>query len=68
MYGMEAIIRTEIGMPMLRTKVLRMFNAEAMSKDLDMADELREAAAIHIESYQQRMENLYSNHIKLRAF
>ena len=39
-YGMEAIIPTEIGMPMLRVKVLRMANAEAISMDLDMVDEL----------------------------
>ena len=45
-----------------------MANAEAISKDLDMTDELREASAIHIASYEQRMENLYNKHIKLRAF
>ena len=33
-----------------------------------MADELREASAIRITSYQQRMENLYNRHIKSRAF
>ena len=65
---MEAIIPTEIEMPMLRTEVLRMANAEAISKDLDMAYELREAVAIRIASYQQRVANLYNKHIKPRAF
>ena len=37
---MEAIIPTEIGMPMLRIEVPEMTNAEAISKDLDMVDEL----------------------------
>ena len=33
-----------------------------------MADELQEAAAIRIASYQQRMSNLYNRHIKPSAF
>ena len=67
-YGMKAIIPIEIGMSTLRTEVPGTANTEAISKDLDMVDELREAAAIHITSYQQRMENLYNKHIKPRAF
>ena len=39
-YGMEAIIPIEIEMPMLRTEVPEMANAEAISKDLDIIDEL----------------------------
>ena len=39
-YGMEAIISIEIGMPMLQNKVPETTNVEAISKDLDMADEL----------------------------
>ena len=67
-YGIEAIIPIEIGMPMLRTEVPGMTNAEAISKDLDMADKLREATAISIASYQQRTKNLYNKHINRRAF
>ena len=66
-YGKEAIIPIEIGMPMLRTEVPGTVNAEAISKDLDMADELWEAIAIRIASYQQRMINLYNKHIKPHA-
>ena len=65
---MKAIIPIKIGMSTLRIEVPGMANTEAISKDLDMVDELREAAAIHITSYQQRMENLYNKHIKPRAF
>ena len=61
---MEAIIPTEIKMPTLRIEVPGTTNTKAISKDLDMADELREAAAIRIASYQQRMANLYNMHIK----
>ena len=39
-YGMEAIIPTKIGMPTLRAEVPRTTNSKAISKDLDMADEL----------------------------
>ena len=55
---MEAIIPIEIGMLMLQTKVPGTANSEAISKGLDMADELREAAVIRIACYQQRMANL----------
>ena len=65
---MEAIIPIEIRMPMLQTEVPRTANAEAISKDLDMADELWEAGAIRITSYQQRVTNLYNRHIKPHAF
>ena len=67
-YGIEAITPIEIGMPTLRIEVPRMANTEAISKDLDMADELREAATIRIASYQPRMANLYNKHVKSRAF
>ena len=59
---------TGIGMPTLRIEFPRTANAEAISKDLDMEDELREAAAIRIASYQQRTVNLYNRHIKPCAF
>ena len=39
-YGIEAIIPTEIRMPTLRTEVPGKANAKAISKDLDMGDEL----------------------------
>ena len=67
-YGMEVIIPIEIRMPTLRIKVPGTANAEAISKDLDMENELREAATIRVASYQQRMANLYNKHVKPRAF
>ena len=65
---METIIPLEIRMPMFRIEVLGTANAEAISKDLDMADELQEAVVIRIASYQQMMTNLYNKHIKPREF
>ena len=67
-YRMEAIIPTEIGVPTLRTEVPEEANTKAIVKDLDMTDELREAMAIRIASYQQRMTNLYNVHVKWHVF
>ena len=61
---MEAIIPTKIGMPTLRTEIPKEVNAEAVTKDLDMIDELCEATAVHIVSYQQRPTNLYNMRVK----
>ena len=55
-------------MPTLRTKIPEKVNTKAIAKDLDMADELREAAAIRMASYQQRITNLYNMRVRQRAF
>ena len=65
---MEAIIPTKIGVLTLRTEVPEKANTEAIAKNLDMTGELREAAAVRITSYQQRMTNLYNRHVKQCAF
>ena len=67
-YWMEAIIYTEFGMPTLRTEILENANTEAIAKDLDMIDELREAKAIRIALYQQRITNLYNMNVRQHAF
>ena len=67
-YGIEAIIHTKIGVPTLRTEIPEKANAEAVTKDLDMTNELREAAVVRIASYQQRLKNLYNRHVKPRVF
>ena len=65
---MEAIIHTKIWVPTLRTEIPEKANTEAITKDLDMTDELREAAAVRIASYQQRITNLYNRHVIQYAF
>ena len=67
-YGIEAIIPTEIGIPTRRTEILEKANAEAVTKSLDRADKLHEATTVRIESYQQRLKNLYNRHVKPCAF
>ena len=55
---MEAIIPIKIGVPTLQTEILEKANTEFIAKDLDMTDEHREAAAVCIASYQQKIINL----------
>ena len=43
-------------------------NTEALSRDLDMIDELREAAVMRMTSYQQRITNLYDKQVRQRAY
>ena len=43
-------------------------NTESVIKDLDMADELREAAAVRIASYHCRLAKLYNRRVKPRMF
>ena len=63
-YGMKAINLTEIGMPTLRTEILEKTNTEAFAKDLDMTDELREAGAVRMASYQQITTNLNNRRVR----
>ena len=65
---METIIPTEIRMPTLQTEILDKANTETITKDLDMADELCEAATIRMVYYQQRITNLYNKRVRQCAF
>ena len=65
---MEDVFPTKIRMPTIRTEILKEANIEAVIKDLDTADELREAAAVRITSYQQRLLSLHNRRVKSRTF
>ena len=67
-YGMEAIFPVEIGMPTIRTEIVKKENVEAIAKDLDTTDKLWEVTAVRIASYQQRLENLHNRRVKPRTF
>ena len=67
-YGIEAIIPIEIGMPTLRIETPEEANAEVFTKDLDMKSELLEVAVVSIASYQQRLTNFYNRRVKPRTF
>ena len=65
---MEAVIPTEIGLPTVRTATPDLANEESMIKELDTSDELREAVAIRVASYQCRLANSYNERLKPRMF
>ena len=65
---MEAIIPTKIEMPIIRIGILEEASTKAIIKDLDTVDELREAIAIRIGSYQQRLASWHNWRVKPRTF
>ena len=65
---MEAVIPTEIGLPTIRTVTPESENAESIARELDVSDELREAASICITSYQCRLANSYNKRVKPLVF
>ena len=67
-YGMEAIVPKEIGMPTLQTNIPEQSNTESVIEDLDMENELPEAAAVRIALYHRRLENLYNICLKPQMF
>ena len=67
-YGMEVVTPTKIGMPTIRTATPKSENAESVARELDVSDELREAAAIRIASYQRRLANSYNKRVRPWVF
>ena len=67
-YGMEVVIPTEIGLPTVCTATPNPANEESMIRELDTNDELREAAAIRVASYQRRLANSYNKRVKPQTF
>ena len=67
-YEMEAVIPTEIGLPTVRTTASESVNEESIVKELDTSDELWEAAAIRLASYQHRLANSYNKRVRPRVF
>ena len=65
---MEAVIPTEIGLPTIRTNTPESENKGSMIRELDTSDELREAATIHVASYQRRFSNSYNKRVRPRVF
>ena len=55
-------------MPTIQIELPEEANVEAITKDLDTIDELREAAGVHIASYQHRLANLHNRRVKSITF
>ncbi|RVW24435.1 hypothetical protein CK203_093227 [Vitis vinifera] len=68
-YGMDAVIPTEIGLPTIRTDAAKQDDASAeLGRNLDLADEVRENAAIRMADYQQRASAHYNRKVRPRSF
>ena len=60
-YGMDAVIPTEIGLPMIQTVVREQSDESTkLEKNLDWTDEVRENASIRMADYQQREAAYYN--------
>ena len=67
-YGMEVVIPTEVGLPIIRTDTPDSENAESIVRELDVSDELWEATTIRIASYQRRLASSYNRWVKPGEF
>ena len=66
--GRKLLSPLKLVCPTIRTATPESENAESIARELDMSDELREAAAIRITSYQRRLANSYNRRVKPRVF
>ena len=65
---MEAVIATEIGLPTIQTATPESENEGSVIRELDTSDELQEAAAIRVTSYQSRLADFYNKWVRPRVF
>ncbi|XP_050233229.1 uncharacterized protein LOC126681722 [Mercurialis annua] len=64
-YGSEAIVPVEIGMPTIRVQYFdEQQNEENTKLCLDLLEERREQALMHIEAYKQRMATYHNKRVK----
>ncbi|KAI3744712.1 hypothetical protein L1987_57803 [Smallanthus sonchifolius] len=68
-FGTKALIPTEMVIPIVGTNLQTLeTNNEALTRDLDTVDELRDLAKFCIAAYQQRIARSYNKNIRIRRF
>ena len=68
-FGVEAVIPLEIGMPTIRTTEFAVrTNEDNLRKDLDLVEERRDLAMVHLATYQQRLKREHNKNVKPRTF
>ncbi|KAL0449087.1 UNVERIFIED_CONTAM: hypothetical protein Slati_1465100 [Sesamum latifolium] len=68
-YGTEAVIPAELGMPSRRVlHFAEEHNSQLLKERLDLVDELRETAFIRIQRYKGAMINAHNKRVKARYF
>uniref|UniRef100_A0A2N9JAP2 RNase H type-1 domain-containing protein n=1 Tax=Fagus sylvatica TaxID=28930 RepID=A0A2N9JAP2_FAGSY len=66
-YGVEAVIPLEIGLPTIRTEYYDpVTNETSLATDLDLAEERRDSALIHLAAYQNGLRRIYKKRINPR--
>uniref|UniRef100_A0A2N9G704 Uncharacterized protein n=1 Tax=Fagus sylvatica TaxID=28930 RepID=A0A2N9G704_FAGSY len=66
-YGVEAVIPLEIGLPTIRTEYYdQVTNETSLATDLDLAEERRDSALIHLAAYQNGLRRIYEKRINPR--
>jgi hypothetical protein len=66
-YGVEAVIPLEIGLPTIRTEYYDpASNETSLATDLDLAEERRDSALIHLAAYQNSLRRTYEKRINPR--
>uniref|UniRef100_A0A2N9J899 Uncharacterized protein n=1 Tax=Fagus sylvatica TaxID=28930 RepID=A0A2N9J899_FAGSY len=66
-YGVEAVIPLEVGLPTIRTEYYDPVTNEAsLATDLDLAEERRDSALIHLAAYQNGLRRIYEKRINPR--
>uniref|UniRef100_A0A2N9GIN6 Uncharacterized protein n=1 Tax=Fagus sylvatica TaxID=28930 RepID=A0A2N9GIN6_FAGSY len=66
-YGVEAVIPLEIGLPTIRTEYYDpVTNETSLAIDLDLAEERRDSALIHLAAYQNGLRKIYEKRINPR--
>ena len=70
MYGSEAVLPTEAGLPTSKTLVAEheKKNQGQLAKNLDLIEEVRECAQIRRAAYQQKMRSYFNKRVKVRKF
>lgn len=64
-YGTDALITVEIGSPSLRVKTFdEVYNEQDLRENLDLVEDISEAAVQHLSIYQQRTTSHYIKHLK----
>ena len=69
-YGIEAVIPTEIGLSTLQSDIADMptVNQTQLLLNLDLAKETRQITQIKLASYQQQAHNFYAHKLKPSSF
>jgi hypothetical protein len=66
-YGVEAVIPLEIGLPTIRTEYYDpITNERSLATDLDLAEERRDSALIHLAAYQNGLRRIYEKRVNPR--